>query len=341
MVTSGYGCGPAAAGPACLTVRRLPQKLIRSYILAGPVHTVTSEEAQKLSSEIGRRFHRPPAPSVIACLGSHDPIVFSHLVSDEPTPEPTIAPPVEDVFAVHVHHAELRLMEIWIAGRHTRFRIVQRGGVFIYDLRTQPQAHVYERYEFSRFQISRATMDDLAYEQGIRRLDDLRASPGEQDPVLRHLVLALTRHAELFGPEQDTLFNDGVALAFFAHIARKYAGIREPAQTGAKLAPWQVRRLSDWVGTHMQCPITIADLAGLVNLSRSHFSRMFQKSLGISAHQWLLLRRIERARQLLKGTASLAEISVSCGFVDQSHFTKVFTRVEGLTPGSWRRHSGT
>ena len=55
-------------------------------------------------------------------------------------------------------------------------------------------------------------------------------------------------------------------------------------------------------------------------------------------HRWLLLRRIERAKILLRGSRPLAEIAATCGFVDQSHFTKVFARVEGMPPGAWRRH---
>jgi len=49
--------------------------------------------------------------------------------------------------------------------------------------------------------------------------------------------------------------------------------------------------------------------------------------------------RIDRAKQLLKGPLPLAASRRMCGFVDQSHFTKVFTRLEGATPGSWRRQA--
>ncbi|HLX25254.1 MAG TPA: helix-turn-helix domain-containing protein, partial [Usitatibacter sp.] len=56
-----------------------------------------------------------------------------------------------------------------------------------------------------------------------------------------------------------------------------------------------------------------------------------------SPHQWLLLLRIERAKRMLKGPMPLALVATMCGFVDQSHFTKVFTHIEGMTPGAWRR----
>jgi AraC family transcriptional regulator len=298
----------------------------------------TPEQLGVLSSTIGRRFHRPPVPSAIVSLGSKDPIVFSHVASEIAMPAPTLAAPKEEAFSVHVHHAPLARGDIWLEGRHRTMPIVPQGGLFVWDLRAQNSAHVHEPFEFSRFQISKATMDDLAYEHGMRRLGDLHALGGEADPVVRYLALAMLQRSAYFGQEKETLFADGIALAFFAHVAQKYAGALEVPGADGVLAPWQIRRVTDWVSAHMNGPVAIADLAGLVNLSRSHFARMFLRTLGISPHRWLLLRRIERAKILLRGSRPLAEIAATCGFVDQSHFTKVFTRVEGMPPGAWRRH---
>jgi transcriptional regulator GlxA family with amidase domain len=60
--------------------------------------------------------------------------------------------------------------------------------------------------------------------------------------------------------------------------------------------------------------------------------------MGMPPHQWLTKRRIERAKQLLQeAQLELADIAVACGFVDQSHFTRVFSQSEGQSPGMWRR----
>jgi transcriptional regulator GlxA family with amidase domain len=80
----------------------------------------------------------------------------------------------------------------------------------------------------------------------------------------------------------------------------------------------------------------VADACGL---SVNHFSRAFRRSLGKPPHRWLLDRRIDRARELLRATAmSLADIALACGFAEQSHFTRVFTRTVGMPPGAWRRN---
>ena len=121
---------------------------------------------------------------------------------------------------------------IWIEGRHRPMPPVPVGGVFIFDLRTEPVALTLEPFQFSRFHISHAAMDELAFEHGIARPGTLRAAVAERDPVLAHLAGAMLERMLYFGPERDSLFSDAIALSFFAHISRKYAGVgRWPFQT--------------------------------------------------------------------------------------------------------------
>jgi AraC family transcriptional regulator len=295
-------------------------------------------DPSRVPLEIGRRFHRPPVPSVVACANLCDPVVFSHVSSDAPMPAPTLAPPTESAFSIHVHHVALSSGDIWIQGRHTKLPRVEDGGIFIFDLRTEPVAQLHQPFEFSRFQLSRAAMDDLAYERRLRRLGDLRADTCDPDPVVKHLALALVQRTAVHGTELDSLFSDCVALALFAHVARKYGGAIESPRPAGALAPWQIRTLAEWVDAHLDEPISIGALAALVQLSPSYFARAFAKSFGAPPHRWLLLRRIERAQQLLRGSnVSLGEVAAACGFADQSHFTKVFSSIVRLTPGHWRQ----
>src|SRR5438552_18460374 len=77
-------------------------------------------------------------------------------------------------------------------------------------------------------------------------------------------------------------------------------------------------------------------------LSDLHFARAFRNSSGVSPHRWLLKHRVDHARELLSDRAlSLTDIALSCGFADQSHFTRVFTAMVGVSPGVWRRVNGT
>ena len=79
-------------------------------------------------------------------------------------------------------------------------------------------------------------------------------------------------------------------------------------------------------------------VAEACKLSVSHFSRAFKVSTGVPPHQWLLTARIERARNLLADSATpLVEVADMCGFADQSHFSRIFARTMGTSPGAWRR----
>lgn len=80
------------------------------------------------------------------------------------------------------------------------------------------------------------------------------------------------------------------------------------------------------------------ELARLAGLSTSHFQRSFKTATGQTLGQWLLQRRVGRARELmLQPGAALAQVALDTGFSDQPHFTRVFSRLAGESPGAWRR----
>jgi len=108
--------------------------------------------------------------------------------------------------------------------------------------------------------------------------------------------------------------------------------------TRGGLAAWQKRRLTVYIDAHLAGRIRIEELAQLLNLSESHFSRAFRCAFGTSAHDYLTRRRIEMAQGLMLTTAeTLCAIALRCGLSDQSHFTRLFRRVVGETPYAWRR----
>ncbi len=84
---------------------------------------------------------------------------------------------------------------------------------------------------------------------------------------------------------------------------------------------------------------SLADLAQLTGLSRYQVLRRFERAYGLPPHAWLLRRRAERARVLIRDGATLAAAALETGFSDQSHMTRVFARQFGFNPGAWRRAS--
>jgi AraC family transcriptional regulator len=107
------------------------------------------------------------------------------------------------------------------------------------------------------------------------------------------------------------------------------------------LAPWQVRRVTSHIEANLDATIRIKDLAALIKLSPSHFSRAFKKGFADSPHRYLMRRRLERALGMMLTTnASLGQIAGDCGFADQAHFNKLFRRLVGESPRAWRRARG-
>jgi transcriptional regulator GlxA family with amidase domain len=104
------------------------------------------------------------------------------------------------------------------------------------------------------------------------------------------------------------------------------------------LAPWQVRKVTSFIETNLHSPIRSANLASMVRLTPCHFSRVFRNSFGHSPIAYVIRRRIERAQGLMLSTdVSLSEIALDCGFVDQAYLCRLFRRIVGESPGTWRR----
>ena len=145
-----------------------------------------------------------------------------------------------------------------------------------------------------------------------RILDEVRVAPDRDVTAARQLV--------------DRL----------AGLLQPLAVAKEPAQGG--LPPRRLRRVKEHIAANLAEPLPISELAALVRLSPSHFTRAFRASVGASPHAFIMRERVERAKQLMLETdAPISEIALTCGMSDQSHMTRLFTRREGRSPAAWRR----
>jgi AraC family transcriptional regulator len=290
------------------------------------------------SAVIGDRFQLGRAPTILARTSSVAPIGFTRLKSEGAPLTRTKDVPVENAYLFHVQ-LQPAAVDMWIDGKRRPATTTTPGTTFLYDLRSNPVAEIYSSFDNVRFYISQASLDELAFDQGIPGTKGLGAPfLASHDRVMYGLANALLDPVERPN-ERSTLFVDHVALAFFAHVLRTYgiAAVRDDPTAGA-LSPWQLRRVLDFLSAHLSDDPTVAELARECGLSSGYFSRAFRRTTGVTPHQWLIRKRVERARQLLLGNGlGLADIALVCGFVDQSHFTRVFAKLEGDSPGRWRQ----
>ncbi len=259
---------------------------------------------------------------------------------DVPFDAMTNPSPREDAYLIVIQIRGKNSRELWLDGKPIKTEPLHAGGVVFHDLRQSPLFYFNDPLDSVNYFLSRKTLDTIADDADASRISDLRFTPGVgvMDRAVQELTQLLLPAFDK--PDQvSLLFADHISLALGSHIAQTYGGMRSvvaPPRGG--LAAWQERRAKELMSANLKGDVSTADVARECSLSAGHFARAFRHSTGLSPHQWLLRRRIDAARGLLRdGRLSLAEIARACGFADQSHFTKAYTRLRGISPGAWRR----
>jgi len=104
------------------------------------------------------------------------------------------------------------------------------------------------------------------------------------------------------------------------------------------LAPWQLKRVDDYIEANLGSTIRAADLARIAQQSVSYFSRAFRRSVGYTPHAYVMRQRMRRAQDImLSSEHPLSRIALECGMSDQAHFSRVFRKLVGTNPWAWRR----
>ena len=167
---------------------------------------------------------------------------------------------------------------------------------------------------------------------------ELEAHPAVDDLTLRHLTEVLLREKR-DGFPNGLFFLDGIATAVASHLVRRYsiAPLVEKTYKGG-MAPSALRRCVEYIEARLDGDLRLDELAQVVGLSASHFVRSFRRSTGKTPYQFLLHRRVARAQMAMRDRrAPLAVVALVSGFADQHHLARVFRRITGVTPSTYRR----
>jgi AraC family transcriptional regulator len=158
----------------------------------------------------------------------------------------------------------------------------------------------------------------------------------KKDPQAESLARALLE-ANQVGSSLGHIYADSIGIAIVARLLASGSGTaRFERLKVAGLTQWRLKRVMEYVEANLDQPLTLADLASAVGLSRMHFAAQFKAATGMRPHEYLLRRRIERAQQMMVETGtSLVDVALSVGFQTQSHFTTVFKRFSGQSPRAW------
>jgi AraC-like DNA-binding protein len=159
---------------------------------------------------------------------------------------------------------------------------------------------------------------------------------GLHDPLVSQIALTIANEME--GGFLDRILADALNTTLAARIVRQYV---DPS--AITLAPLnglsreRLKRVQDYIEAHLDDQLTLTEIAGVACLSSYHFSRSFKQATGVGPQRYVMLRRLERAKTLMRRTNHpLAMIAQEAGFTDQSHLTATFRRETGTTPGRYR-----
>jgi AraC-like DNA-binding protein len=224
---------------------------------------------------------------------------------------------------IHQGHMQSGTMRLWEPG--LPLRGIFRGG-----------------YDALHLCVPNATLAECV-QAGCGSPAPLLGSQPFGDPVIEQLAHALIRVDDYGGPFGEC-YAESLGLAIVARLLGRNAATAPAASPGriSGLPKWRLKRATDYIAAHLGEPIGLADIAASTGLTRMHFAAQFKAATGMRPHEYLLRRRIERAKELLAGSHTpLAEIALEVGFKAQAHFTTVFARIVGETPNAWRReHNG-
>src|SRR5271167_4119173 len=285
------------------------------------------------------RFHS----AVRACLAAGRPdaapqATFTSLRAEHWTRLGDVTP--EDAYTLHLNRrASTSILLRGRFGERQRHDIPFYGAT-LFDLADLPMVEVEGRYDMMRVYLPRRRMISVA--ESMARRSDVRfrlPKPGFDDYIIKNLLNIINFAFD--NPERSSqLLIDEVSVLLTSHLIQNYSEIAPCERRRGGLASWQERIAKEILLARIRNPPTIDELGQACGVSARHFIRAFRQSTGRTPHQWLMHERALSAKNLLEHSdRTLAEISATCGYADQSHLCRAFRRCFGGSPSAARRQA--
>jgi AraC family transcriptional regulator len=151
------------------------------------------------------------------------------------------------------------------------------------------------------------------------------------------VLLAMTTDLDSGSPA-GRLYGEGLADALAVYLLNRYAVRRyTPIDYRGGLPGYRLRRVLDYIGDNLAKDLSLPELAAVASMSPHYFAELFRSSTGYAPHRYVLLQRIERAKQKLSDPRwSILEVGLSAGFQNSSHFARMFRKFVGTSPSQFR-----
>lgn len=284
---------------------------------------------------IRKSFRLSDAPSLVSEMRPGASFAITRVQCGEEGLGKTEKLPAESALLVPIQLKPL-VHELWYGTKPERVSPWPAGALSVVDMEREPTAFFGSTLDGIQLYLPRASLAAIAELTDSRPIYDLDIPNGTVDSVTYRLGLLLV--PAFAHPERvNQLFLSGLMLAFYGHLTQHYGrGLRRDS-SDVGMAAWQLSRAQEVIAENLSGRVSVTHIAYECGMSPSHFARAFKRALGMPPHQWLLHRRVQVAKVLLRQMhMTIADVAVASGFSDQSHLVRVFRRVEGLTPQAWR-----
>jgi len=195
--------------------------------------------------------------------------------------------------------------------------------------------------DVSHLYLSHSSIESVASEVFEKDINNIELSDKvrSEDTVLPALVSQLESEL-VMGDFGGQLYVDSLRNQACIHVLRNYSNVVFNNISQGQFNRAQKSLLINFIDEHLERNISIEDLAGLLQMSTFHFSRKFAKDFSCPPHAFVVKKRVEKAMRLLTETnMPIKVIFTQCGFSDQSHMTRIFGRLIGVTPAVFRKES--
>ena len=246
---------------------------------------------------------------------------------------------ISDICAVR-HHLTLQLkmpkkVELKINGKFNHRQLLP-GNVCITPVQHLHAVRWQEEMEVLSLTLEPKFVTQAVQESVNPNQVELMMHRGQKDPLIREILFALKADLEA-GCPSGRLYGEAMGTALAVHLLKHYSIATPIAVYEDGLPQHKLTQVLEYIQSYLDQDIKLADLAELVGMSQYYFCRLFKQSMGVSPHQFVLQQRIERAKQLLQQkNLAIADVTLLCGFKNQSHLTTLFRKFTGVTPRVFR-----
>ena len=236
---------------------------------------------------------------------------------------------------VLMHLSNPALVELKSDGQcDTRKRVT--GDLSILPAASVCQVRTRDPHEVLLVSVSQDLMAQTALETGEGTPCGLLPRVYHRDAQLEHICWALKAEAEC-NYVSGRLYGESLALAVCAHLLSQTSANDSATAKKGGMTPRRLRRVIDYIESHLESSIRMTSLAEISGLSQYRFAHNFKSATGIPPHHYVILARLDRAKQMLRETnLSVLDIAYGVGFQSISRFNSLFKRELGTTPSNFR-----